>query len=137
MCPALHWWQARHEAARCAGLEAEVRVLMAAEQRASSELAALTSDKFRLAAELEAARRAHADREERLAAELRAAREEVRVSANGVRFAPQTAREGTEGGMKLWGAQHSTALWHGSTPSFQARSGQLAPLPKRSGLLLA
>lgn len=71
----------RHEAMRAQGLEAELRVVSAAEQRASRELSALSSDKFRLAAELEAARAAHAEREGELLRELGKLKEEVRTAS--------------------------------------------------------
>lgn len=63
---------------RAQGLEAELRVVSAAERRASNEASSLSSDKFRLAAELEAARGAHAEREGELVKELSRLREEVR-----------------------------------------------------------
>jgi hypothetical protein len=63
---------------RAESLSAERRVLEAAEARASSEAAELSKERFRLAAELEAARRAGADREAALVAELTAAKDEVR-----------------------------------------------------------
>ncbi len=63
---------------RAQGLEAELRLVAAAEQRTRGEVSILSTDKFRLAAELEAARSAHADRESELLRELGKLREEVR-----------------------------------------------------------
>ena len=69
--------QSRRESMRAEGLEAEKRLLTSAEQRASTEAAELSRDKFRLAAELEAARKVHADREGELVKELARLKEEV------------------------------------------------------------
>lgn len=62
---------------RAEGLEAEKKLLSAAERRAASEAAELSRDKFRLAAELEAARKVHADREGELVREVARLKEEV------------------------------------------------------------
>ena len=63
---------------RAESLEAEKKLLAAAEARAAAEAAELSRDKFRLAAELEAARSVHRDREAELVGELTRVKEEVR-----------------------------------------------------------
>ena len=62
---------------RTESLEAEKKLLAAAEARATSEATELSREKFRLAAELEAARKVHADREAELLAEVTRLKEEV------------------------------------------------------------
>ena len=62
---------------RAEGLEAEKKLLTSAEQRAATEAAELSREKFRLAAELQAARKVHADREAELLAEVARLKEEV------------------------------------------------------------
>lgn len=80
LCSRPPFWlrQARREGMRAEGLEAEKKLLAAAERRAAGEAADLSRDKFRLAAELEAARKVHADREGELVREVARLKEEVR-----------------------------------------------------------
>lgn len=74
--------QARREGMRAEGLEAEKKLLAAAERRAATEATELSRDKFRLAAELEAARKVHADREGELVKEVARLKEEVGAAAS-------------------------------------------------------
>jgi nucleoprotein TPR len=67
----------RRESMRAEGLQAEKGLLVAAERRLTEEAAGLSKEKYRLAAELEAARTLHAEREETLRAEALRAREEA------------------------------------------------------------
>lgn len=62
---------------RAEGLEAEKKLVSAAEQRASTEATEASREKFRLAAELEAARKVHADRQQELVAEVARLKEEA------------------------------------------------------------
>ena len=100
-CPAhsLSLWlhlQARREAMRAEGLEAENRLLATAEQRASAEATEVSRERFRLAAELGAARNVHADREGELVREVARLKEEVRQLRVGGRVCP-----GRAGGLTL------------------------------------
>ncbi|GAB4815353.1 hypothetical protein N2152v2_002399 [Parachlorella kessleri] len=104
--------KARHESMRAQGLEAELRVMSGAEQRASSELSSLSSDKFRLAAELEAARSAHAEREGELVRELGKLREEVQRSGRELGEAQRdlaTARSRAEAAVRAADLAQSSA----------------------------
>lgn len=67
----------RRESTRAENLEAEKRLLEAAEKRLSQEAAELSNEKFRLAAELEATRKLHIEREEEWSSEGVRLREEV------------------------------------------------------------
>lgn len=68
---------------RAEGLEAEKKLLTSAEARAAAEAADLSREKFRLAAELGASRKVHADREGELMREVSRLKEEVGAAGTG------------------------------------------------------
>lgn len=71
----------RQQSMKAESMEAEKRVLETAEKRLSKESAELSQEKFKLAAELEATRKLHAEREEQLSADAVKAREEAARAA--------------------------------------------------------
>lgn len=95
--------QARREGMRAEALEAEKKLLATAEARAAAEAAEASRERFRLAAELEAARKVHADREAELVRERERLKDETQRAQRELADAQRelgTARSRAESAVK-------------------------------------